>query len=464
MDRCMDAPTHVPIKNASTDTADTRPSCGRLQMRLIVAFSLAAVLTACSDTRPYINPAYEPARSFPSGDAIRQRILLIGDAGAPRPEGEPVLQTLSRWASVTPTRTMVIFLGDNVYEHGVPADELGRRSALARLDAQLDVLRTSGARGLFIPGNHDWKSGLEGLVRQRDYVRSRAKRTSLLPRPGSPGPVTIDDLAGVRVVVLDTEMWLRASAAEKTQLASQLQRAVATAGSRHVIVAGHHPIATHGPHGGFRDWRDHLFPLGRVRPLKSTPLALLPLPIVGSIYPLVLEPHVIRAKQSMDSPAYQEMVRALARGLTPRPPLVYAAGHDHNLQVLDGAKAATPGERRAADYLLISGLGSSRKATSVTHKADTIFSHLNPGFMALDFYENDAVLLRIVEPPGDEAVYSLWLRRARRSEVWIEPQAALSASQHFADRPRLRSPSRARVPSPGTQSHRAPKLAGKSCR
>ena len=384
------------------------------KVHAIAGLLLIVLLSACSDTRPYINPAYERAGSFPSDDAIQQRILLIGDAGAPHPEGEPVLEALGRWASEIPARSLVIFLGDNVYEHGVPADRTKRRTALARLDAQLNVLKSSGARGLFIPGNHDWRSGLEGVVRQRDYVRSRAERTDLLPVPGSPGPVTVARLAGVRVVALDTELWLRASPAEQRELAARLQRAVAAPKSQHVVVVGHHPIGTHGSHGGFLDWRAHLFPLGQVGALKSTPLAVLPLPVVGSIYPLVLEPHLIRSEQSLDSAKYQAMIGALTSGLAPRPPLVYAAGHDHNLQVLDGRKADTPDGARAADYLLVSGFGSSGKGSTVTHKNDTMFSHLHPGFMVLDFYRSGAVLLRVVEPPEGAAVYSRWLRVSRR--------------------------------------------------
>jgi hypothetical protein len=383
-------------------------------MRSIFAIGILALVAGCSDTRPYTNPLYRQASSFPPESAIRQRILLIGDAGAPHPQGEPVLGTLGRWAAAIPRRTMVVFLGDNIYEKGVPADEPAQSQALVRLDAQVAVLRRSGARGLFVPGNHDWGSGHDGMLRQRDYVRTRARRTDLLPAPGSPGPVTIDDLASVRVVALDTELWLRKSAAETRPLEAELQRALAGAGSKHVIVVGHHPIVSHGKHSGFLDWRYHLFPLRGIGALKGTPLAILPLPVIGSLYSLVLEPHVIRSPQSADSPEYQEFVRALTRGLAPRPPLVYAAGHDHNLQILDGRNATTPGPGRAADYLLISGLGSRVKASSVTHRADTMFSYLHPGFMALDFYGNGAVLLRVVVPPDGEVVYSTWLRGGAR--------------------------------------------------
>lgn len=100
-----------------------------MKIGAMLGLLLIALTAGCSDTRPYINPTYAPASTVPPKDAIRQRILLIGDAGAPHPNGEPVLETLGRWASEIPSRTLLIFLGDNVYEHGVPAEESAKRVA-----------------------------------------------------------------------------------------------------------------------------------------------------------------------------------------------------------------------------------------------------------------------------------------------------------------------------------------------
>ena len=72
----------------------------------VAGLLLLVVLGGCSDKRAYVNRAYEQARTFPANNAIRQRILLIGDAGAPDRRGErcsrrsavgPVLFPAARW-------------------------------------------------------------------------------------------------------------------------------------------------------------------------------------------------------------------------------------------------------------------------------------------------------------------------------------------------------------------------------
>ena len=89
--------------------------------------------------------------------------------GAPEP-GEPVLRTLSEWARKDALKTSVIFLGDNMYPEGMT--ERKKHEATERLGPQLAVIKTTGAHGLFIPGNHDWANGkAEGL-----RVSSRARK------------------------------------------------------------------------------------------------------------------------------------------------------------------------------------------------------------------------------------------------------------------------------------------------
>lgn len=91
-------------------------------------------------------------------------------------------------------------------------------------------------------------------------------------------------------------------------------------------------------------------------------------------------------------------------------PVIYVAGHDHNLQIMEG---------RVADYVLVSGLGSSSKATPVSHGDGTLFAHEHPGFMSLDFTEED-IWLSVVEPVGggDQVVLRIPVRRrgSRRSK------------------------------------------------
>ncbi len=75
------------------------------------------------------------------------------------------------------------------------------------------------------------------------------------------------------------------------------------------------------------------------------------------------------------------------------------AGHDQWLQILDG---------RRTDYALVSGLGSSTKATDVGHRDDTLFAHEHPNFMALDI-TNEMIWLSVGET--ETVVTPLPLRR-----------------------------------------------------
>ena len=81
--------------------------------------------------------------------------------------------------------------------------------------------------------------------------------------------------------------------------------------------------------------------------------------------------------------------------------LIYAAGHDHSLQVLKGDRT---------DYLLVSGAGSYEKRSPVTDGKNTLFAHEHTGFIVIDFLENTNVLLRVVEDGNKEVQFHHWLK------------------------------------------------------
>ena len=102
-----------------------------------------------------------------------------------------------------------------------------------------------------------------------------------------------------------------------------------TAGARHVVVIAHHPLVSGGPHGGYFGWQDHVFPL---RNLKSW--LWIPLPLIGSAYPIARAEGI--SSQDIPSRAYTRMRVALDSAFAGAPPLIYAGGHDHTLQVIAG--------------------------------------------------------------------------------------------------------------------------------
>ena len=357
------------------------------------------LVSACSHIQPY------PALDTPDVAAdpqVQARLILVGDAGRPVPG---VLAAVRAWSDKAPESTTVVYLGDNIYEDGLPpGPAVAEKAVLDQL-----IAAVGPARGIFVPGNHDWRAGRSGIERQADYVQRSGASIRLLPAAGCPGPATDDALDGVRLLVLDTD-WLLQPAADasgcdlgadaSSTISRRLGSAVAQAGDDVLVVVAHHPPRTYGPHGGFFDWRDHLFPLTRI-----APWAWLPLPLVGSLYPLG------RARLAHDQDAYSKHYRAMQADLATAfsgyrgaRPLIFAGGHDHSLQVLARRQPSD-----VWDYVLVSGAASVDKLTAVTHGPDTMFAHLAHGFMTLDVYSDGRVLLRVIESEPVGVAFTRWL-------------------------------------------------------
>ena len=382
--------------------------------RYIVLFccivqAVQLIIAGCSHTKPYYHPDIPDSAKHDgkTEGTLRYRLLLLGDGGIPKPD-EPVLKTLGEWAKKDAANTSIVFLGDNMYPEGMTKRK--KHEATARLTPQLAVVKSTGAHGLFIPGNHDWASGgAEGysaLRAQEEFINNAlADESNFLPSGGSPGPVALElpkTNPAVRLIVLDTQWWLHQHEKPEKLPETVIEELVGLLDTQlPVIVVGHHPLESYGSHGGFYDWKAHLFPL---RFWKRW--LWVPIPIVGSAYPYARW-HLYRSDQDMNGARNKNMVAQLSRAFATRksppqgpPLLIYVSGHDHSLQVLKGA---------VTDYLLVSGAAASRKVTEVMSGDNTLFAHQHTGFMAIDFLDDGKVLLRVVEPEGKGVLFHRWL-------------------------------------------------------
>jgi hypothetical protein len=423
--------------------------------RALAIVTLVALLAACSHVTPYA----VSSRSIPSPetDAIDHRIFLIGDTGAPDPAGEPALGTLSARAAEIPERTTVVFLGDVVYEtgmpepspiEGTPIEEIldqallnmyeSRHEAERRVKDQIKAVDFPGTRAVVIPGNHDWDQfGVGGWKSVRElgtYLQqvqglTRAQ-VDFLPGGGCPGPVSVDVGTWGRVIVLDTQWWLEVGAkpgptdnptgcqtttedAVTGALVREL-RAAHQAG-RVAIVVGHHPLRSNGPHGGYVDPLVHVFPMLMLGSYVPFFVRWVPLPVLGTIGATVRRWRS-PSPQDISGPGNRHMRRAIAAAMaeaatTGAAPLLYAAGHDHSLQIFRGDHGVR--------YTLVSGFGSKVKSSEVRHDGGTLFAHADPahpGFMQLDLLRNGRARLSVIEwaaetPKGIE-VYSIALEQS----------------------------------------------------
>ncbi len=352
--------------------------------RLARGIGLAIAFSAISGCR-LVFPAPDLAP-----DDIESSLFLIGDAGEPDPRGRSkVLDSMKAHMSVAPQKSVAVFLGDNVYPDGIPEEgQAEYADARRRLQVQVDAI-PPGVRTIFIPGNHDWAgSGPFGLyaVRLQEQMlagMSRGRDIRMLPGNGCPGPVSFD-FGRLRFIALDTQWWLHAyivrDDATKCEtdpgaVAAALRKQVSvTEPGRIVVVGGHHPLMTGGEHGGY---------CGITGPFRR---------LAGY-------------SQDILSGLNRTMRDSIETAFGSNPPLVYAAGHEHNIQVLRGGPTVR--------YLLVSGAGSQSKVgCSVWLRESYYVAQHRTGFMRIDIMRNRGAFLRVYTYTSDGTggvSYSRWL-------------------------------------------------------
>lgn len=373
-------------------------------MKRHTSIALLLLAAACAGTHPapLVVPEPEPG-------TVRRTVLLIGDSGSPDETDDPTLAALEAAARQAPDRTTIVFLGDNVYPDGLPPEgHPGRAGAERVLELHAGVVQRAGVPAFFLLGNHDWRSsgegddGLAAARRQAGWLENRLGRLGrVMPADGCPGPA-VEDLEGLRVVFLDTEWWLQdrsrwrgtqaCEPADSAGVVRALGAALQGAGDRRVLVVGHHPLASGGRHGGHFNWRHHLFPL-----VDLEQWAWLPLPIVGSAYPLLRMNGF--SDQDMSGARNRAMRGAIHEAFTAHPPALYASGHEHTLQVIGGA---------SPPLLLVSGTGSTRHGTYVGRTDSTRHASIASGWIRVDVLADGRLRVAVVELDGAARPREAW--------------------------------------------------------
>ncbi|MEP7326239.1 MAG: metallophosphoesterase [Gemmatimonadota bacterium] len=365
--------------------------------------------------------AAPPESTHPAEPAnIESTVFLIGDAGAPAPD-EPVLKALKRQVLADTALRVIVFLGDNVYNRGMPdsSNLSARREAERRLQAQMAIGLDTRTPTYFVPGNHDWGyMGVDGwgsIRRQGAYVEQHGEQlVRLLPRNGCPGPEVVDVGRGTRLIMLDTQWFVHeyAKPVDSTSgcatwtakmVAESLGRAVAslkdsvdTVVTRRAVILGHHPMDTSGEHGGYFTWVDQFFPLRRF-----ARWLWIPLPGIGSQEAIARRGG--QTNQDMAGPLYEGMRRALDEVFKDNPPLVFAGGHDHNLQVQRGVHVK---------WVLVSGAGIYGHLNPVGINTSTRYAAAKSGFMRLDVLRDGRVRLGVITVDAvgkDDEAFALYL-------------------------------------------------------
>jgi len=355
-------------------------------------------------------PGAQVARNVSAaGDDVETTVFLVGDTGEPSRAAASVIAALGETARQARGERVIVFLGDNVYPDGIPDSSAPSHAlAEAKLRVAVDMILATGARGLFVPGNHDWGPSMEVgvLGREEQLVRyASAGAANLLPADGCPGPAIVDIGRRLRLIALDTEWWLRdarersgtaCATTRERDVGDSLRAVLGSAGERQVVVVAHHPLVSGGPHGGHFGWREHVFPFRDI-----SGWMWIPLPLVGSAYPFTRSR--VGREEDVFGVANTRMRATLESAFVSRPPLVYAAAHDHGLQVLNG---------ESARFLVVSGGGSDGDLNPVHALPSTRFARSANGFMRLEMQRDGRVRLSVISVDASGRAleeFAMWL-------------------------------------------------------
>ena len=333
-------------------------------------------------------------------DSLKLRVVLVGDAGALIHGQASVLESIRQNIKLD-KKTVVVYLGDNLYDAGLPHETYSRYSDIkAALDSQINLVKGTNAKGYMIPGNHDWENGgvrgLETVIRQQNYVdQYGGGQVEFFPKTGCPGPVEIDLSDDVVLVLMDSQWWIHpndkpgveSDCPYKTEdeVINELSDIFNKNYKKLIILATHHPFKSNGPHGGYFTWKQHIFPFTELREKLY-----IPLPIIGSAYPIARS--VFGTPQDIKHPAYTNMINRVMEVVKTHPHVIMVHGHEHALQLL----------RDSSYNFIISGGGCKTSRLSPGRKAE--FTARSLGFATLDILRTKYVranFYTLDKNPGD---------------------------------------------------------------
>jgi hypothetical protein len=330
-------------------------------------------------------------------DTLQARIILIGDAGQLTNGKHPVVNSVKKNIPLN-EKTTIVYLGDNLYKTGLPDNSLPTFDiAKAPLDSQINIAGKSKAKVYFVPGNHDWavgsSNGWESILRVQSYIDFLGnENVKMFPRDGCPGPVTAKITDDVLLVMMDTQWWLHLGDKPgiesdcpyktKEEVLVQLEDILTRNSGKLVLIAFHHTFRTYSPHGGYFTWKQHIFPFTDMRDYLY-----IPLPVVGSIYPLTRA--VFGVEQDLKSPPYQAMVNEIESVVKGHDNVIFAAGHDHSLQIIQDS-----------GYNYITS-GSAAKNSRVSKGKNSLYASPLAGYITLDISKNKKVQANVFVVEND---------------------------------------------------------------
>lgn len=340
---------------------------------------IALLLNSCATHHAQFGKNATKTTTHNASDStkIAHTFYLVGDAGnADEEHAQQTLELLHQRLVKSDKNATLLFLGDNIY----PVGFAHKKDSLSQLKLTNQLVLSKNFKGntIFIPGNHDWYSGLKGLEHQSDFITDYLNdKKSFSPRKGC----AIDDLKindNLTLITIDSEWFLEdwdkhptinddCEIKTREDFFIELESLLNKNQDKTVVLAIHHPLMSNGTHGGQFSVEKQLFPLENK----------IPLPVIGSMINF-LRKTTGASPQDLQNKEYTILSKRIKTLIEGQKNIIVVSGHDHNLQFIQQENITQ----------IISGAGSKSEAAKAVGKND--FSYGGNGYAAINLYTNGA--------------------------------------------------------------------------
>ncbi len=358
------------------------------KINIFITFITALLFFSCATYQPQYSSTYQPDSFSSDGKEIERTFYFIGDAGyisIGETEKNLTLQAFKNYIAEKNTEdNNLLFLGNSFYPKGMPKDDGPvKAEAKQKIKKQLEAIEGFQGTVNVLPGNLDWKSGVDGLELEEDLLKEALNSDSVLePNNGCPlEEVEISD--SVHLIMIDTQWYIeewdkhpkmndKCQIKNRAKFLVELEGELKKAKQKTIILAMHHPLYTNGKIGGKYPALNHL----------------LPVPGVASLITQVRSQGAI-SPQDRYNEAYSELMGRIEVLVKDHKNLVLVSGHDRSLQYIEGANAKQ----------VISGSGGDATATALGENG--MFSYGGQGFSKVTIYKDGSTSVAFFKAEED---------------------------------------------------------------
>lgn len=356
------------------------------QSKIILSFIAVLILSGCATFKPQYKSDTNQSSS-PTAE-IEHSFYLIGDAGnSESSKLNSALEVFKMELKNASKNSTAIFLGDNIYEKGLPnKSDKNYEQAKNQIKVQTKAVKDFKGKSIFIPGNHDWYSGVKGLKNQEKYIEDKLGKNTFLPDNGCPVEkvhVTED----IELILVDSHWFvtnwdkhptINDNCQIKTRAAflDEYSSLIKKARGKTTIVAIHHPMFTNGSHGGEYSFKSHMSPL----------------PFLGTIKNMIRKTSGL-ANVDLQNARYNQLKRQLVALSQENDKVVFVSGHEHNLQFL------------TEDNLTQIVSGSGSKVSAVRNIGSGQFGYATPGYARLDVFKDGSSSVKFYSSEDKKTVF-----------------------------------------------------------